>query len=277
MNSFLSSVLVLVRRNDNDDLVIEQGLALSEALNQNIAIIAIIPDQSSQEASDAIVDYLQDLKDQLRLKTRSSITTIVKQGRIMPVLSSLSDELEAASIVMEMPQESKLKFYKDVQLMKQSRQFKMPFLMVRPNTKAPNYNTIYIPISFRKEEKEKFIWASYFGRFNNSDIVLIPAHEKDVTARNIIKNHLLFAQNLLTKLNLSYKIIPGCYNSLSIAREATELAAANKNGIVLICSTKHYGPDQEIVGPPELKAIKNREQVPVLCINPRKDLYVLCE
>jgi len=278
MNYHRQNILIPITFSDKDKVAIEHGKLIAKAFNKDITLLAVVNEDTTDEHINTTNIRLEKIKQSFLSAQTPRIFCMVEKGILMPILKKISDEIEAASIIIAMEKNSRLRFYKDVQFIKETKQFKMPFLMVHSKEPHPEQsNVIYLPIGFRKEEKEKLIWASYFGRFNNSRIKVIKARESDSTARGRVTAHIQFAKKFFDQFNLDYEILNSSKSSFGITKEALQLAHDNKKGIVMICTTKHYGPEEEIIGPPELKVIKNREQVPVFCVNPRKDLYILCE
>lgn len=278
MNYHRQNILIPITFSDKDKVAIEHGIHIAKAFNKAITILAIVNEDITDEYRKSTSASLEEIKQSFSSFHTPPIYFMIEQGTFMSTLKKISDEIEAASVVIAMEKNSRLRFYKDVQFMKESKQFKMPFLMVHAQEPHPEQSkVIYLPIGFRKEEKEKMVWASYFGRFNNSKIKVIKARETDSTARARVMAHVMFAKKLFDQFNLHYEIVNSVHNSFGVTKEALQLAHNDQKGIVMICTTKHYGPEEEIIGPPELKIVKNREQVPVFCVNPRQDLYVLCE
>lgn len=278
MNNLKQNILVPVSFTEQDRTAIKHGIEIAKAFNKNLTLFAVSPNDVTSSTLSEVEKKLMKLVRTFSTSISPHINYLIRKGSLMPALKETSDQIEAASIIMVMEKNSKLRFYRDVQFLKETKQLKMPFLMVQEKQPSQEQaKVIYLPIGFKKEEKEKLIWAAYFGRFNNSKIVVLKARESDSTAKARILAHILFAKKLFDQFNLNYEIIESKKSSFGIAKEAIQMANTNQQGIVVICTTKHYGPEEEIIGPPELKIIKNREQVPVFCVNPRTDLYVLCE
>jgi len=276
MNYHRQNILIPVTFSDKDKVAIEHGIIIAKAFKKDITLLAVVNGSISDINNSKI--ELEKLTQSFSSDSTPNIYYMIEQGLPMPVLKKISDKIEAASVVMSMEKNSRLRFYKDVQFIKETKQLKMPFLMVHTQEPHPDQaKVIYLPIGFKKEEKEKLVWAGYFGRFYKSKIIVLKAKESDSTARARVMAHIMFAKKLFDQFNLEYDIIDSLKSSFGITKEALELAHLEKKGIVMTCTTKHYGPEEEIIGPPELKIVKNREQVPVFCVNPRQDLYVLCE
>jgi hypothetical protein len=67
----------------------------------------------------------------------------------------------------------------------------------------------------------------------------------------------------------------GSKDSFKVEKEVTLSAIKNGYDMVIISTSRDYGLDDIILGPKE-QHIFNATQVPLMCINPRGDLYVLC-
>jgi hypothetical protein len=62
----------------------------------------------------------------------------------------------------------------------------------------------------------------------------------------------------------------------SIDEKAIQLAHDNNAGLILIMTTKYKNLFDYIYGVPELEILANDQNLPILCLNRRDDLYVLC-
>ena len=67
----------------------------------------------------------------------------------------------------------------------------------------------------------------------------------------------------------------GKKDSFKVEKEAVEMAMNGEYGMVLITNSRDYGLDDIIFGPKEQHLFK-QTTTPLMCINPRGDLYVLC-
>ena len=74
---------------------------------------------------------------------------------------------------------------------------------------------------------------------------------------------------------MTFRSLTARKDSAKVDLEAVERAPAEKAGLVIMSASRSYGLDDILFGPKELHCI-NRTDVPVMLINPRSDLYVLC-
>lgn len=76
--------------------------------------------------------------------------------------------------------------------------------------------------------------------------------------------------------DIRYRVLQAKKNSFNLSKEAVERQAEWKNDLLILTASREYGLDDLIFGPPERHAIA-RSQIPVMLINPRADLFSLCD
>ena len=143
-----------------------------------------------------------------------------------------------------------------------------------PNENA--YKNILLPLDALRPSKEKSLWAGYFSRFYKSTVHIITATQKDEYFKTRLSRTLDFTLKLYANLEIDYKI----HEVGKIEKEIDEFAlefSPNINGSLLVLTTTRFFTIIDyILGPAELKIISNKEDIPVMCLNQRDDLYVLC-
>jgi hypothetical protein len=154
----------------------------------------------------------------------------------------------------------------------------IPFLFVKGSiSNYLEYKHVALPVDFRKVMKDTSLWASYFGRFNHSAISVLSASEKDKEGAHGIKKNLKFIEKLLYKLHLDVNFKTTEKGSFGLPFEALDQCKKNGQDLLIIPSSKNISLIDLIVGLPETKIIKKAGQIPVLCINPKRDMYILCD
>ena len=193
-----------------------------------------------------------------------------------PVIEKNDDDEEAIMVIF--PQMPLGNFIKEMKFMLHVRKLRLPYMILQPENADKKWKsqTVIVPVGFRRTDKEAAIWASYFARFNNSKIIILFAKEKDAVADRDTRMNVRFMLNLFQDLKITPEVVAGKSSSGKLHNEAVIMANEQENSLVLITSTKHYGIEHYVFGSMELQTIKNKQKIPVLCVNPRKDLYVLC-
>lgn len=152
------------------------------------------------------------------------------------------------------------------------RELRIPYLLLKENQQLIQLNKVLVPVNFLEEELEKAQFASAFGRFCNSEIELLQANDYGRKAASNTERIL----ELLAKFNLLVKVTKAKHDSFKVDFEAIDIASQTQANIILITASREYGLDDLIFGPRELKLIK-KSATPLLLINPRGDLYALCD
>lgn len=153
-----------------------------------------------------------------------------------------------------------------------ARELRIPYLFTK-NYLPQNgdINSVLAPITYLPEEKEKAPWATHFGKFGHCTTHILAPNDKGSRA----KKNVAFAQKLLSAEKCTFKTHNGTKRSYSNWKEIITYANRLKVSIILYSASREYSLDDLFFGPYEQKLIL-KSDIPVLLINPRDDLYVLC-
>ncbi len=184
-------------------------------------------------------------------------------------LSTVLSEMEAVMLIMSLTQ--KVHSYRIMPLLRACRDLRIPYVFTKEEISPSSLKRWLVPVSFLPEEKEKGVIASSFARFHGSSVDLLLANDYGTRAAS----NLDAIQSLFSKFSVSYQIVKGVKDSFSIQQEAVKRASRGEADGVILTASREYGLDDLIFGPPERKMIAT-SRVPLLFLNPRSDLYVLC-
>lgn len=182
------------------------------------------------------------------------------------LLNDFVEEKDVAVLVFEMVGNKHLQF-----LLDKCRELRVPYLMVREGQPIA-LQRIALPVTFLMEEKEKGQFAAAFGRFFHSEILIFAPKDYGSKARR----NIAAITKLLDTFSLHYTEQQGEKNSEKIEMEATLAAPAHQCGLSIVTASREYGLDDILFGCKEKKILK-QSSVPVMLINPRGDLYSLCD
>lgn len=175
---------------------------------------------------------------------------------------------EAAAVVFELSEKGVNKECKNA--LNLCRQLRIPYYFIKSN-QTPSFKRVLVPIGFLVEEKEKGVFCSGMGRIYHSEILLMTA--KDYGSR--AKQNTEEIQALMDKQSLPYQFITAEKDSFKVELEAMKKVEELNASLLMISASRDYGMDDIIFGPKEQKVI-TKCTIPVMVINPRKDLYALC-
>jgi len=276
MNRNTDTVMIAASMDDAGRRGIVYGIKTSEVCSRNLLIFSVYPEEDTTKQSKYDEEFNKFVSQICSKENFLNYRIVIGKGYLPEAAASYSLENPVSCAIFGIEPPSGFKPFYGVKFIKATKKMLCPFLTVKDDTPSTDlFKYIYIPISHKKEEKEKLIWAETFFKDKNISIKLIPAKAEEALAKNVINNHLSFACRQFESSKIPYEIIHGTKSSYNIDQEVIKMVNKNRDGIVVVMTTKHYGPEQEIFGPPELKTIINKENIPILCVNPRTDLHVM--
>jgi hypothetical protein len=214
----------------------------------------------------------------LRQKLHEQIFRFCQSGTFFSTMRVMEKNEQNEEVIMVMYPEFTHRSQSLRKLMYRSRRLKLPFIVL-PHSSQDGWTPqhVIMPVTYDKSDKEAAIWVSYWGRFNKSRITLFAATDKDPTTETDVNRNLFFIKKLFDSLKLIYEVKKGDTSSSHIAQEAVNTGATEGNGLIVIATTKYYSIVDCLIGSREFHLIKNNQHMPIFCVNPRKDLYVLCQ
>lgn len=221
------------------------------------------------------VEELQAKLNEIAVKTQEEygVTTIgvVKEGNIFTTIGEYTEENTDINLVI-----MGTHGIKGMQKLTGSWALKVivsshaPFIVVQdsPSDKA-TYDKIVFPVNFKTENREKLIWAIYFGKIFNAKIHFI---KQDVSDKNLLKKvnqNLTFAKKYLSKYNVEFEIATAPKTG-TFAQATLNYASEIQADLLMIMTTKNIGTIDFVLGASEQFIIANNAKIPVMCVNPRK-------
>lgn len=151
------------------------------------------------------------------------------------------------------------------------RELRIPYLLCFNDINQLKFEHLLMPVHFLVEEKGKAQYASALARFCKTSITLLKANDYGSRAQS----HSLQIIEMLAKLNVNCDVVNAQMDSFKVDREAVRMTE-NKYDCLLLSASRDYGLDDLVFGPPEVRNTKI-SPVPIIWVNPRGDLYALCD
>lgn len=131
---------------------------------------------------------------------------------------------------------------------------------------------ILMPVSMLEEEVYKGQICSHLARMTAASTTLLQA--KDYGSRAMHNTQKIGA--LLDKFALPHEVLLAKTDSFHVTAECCDRLRELRADMVILTASRDYGLDDILFGPPERKVLQ-RSQVPVMLVNPRDDLFSLCD
>ena len=141
-------------------------------------------------------------------------------------------------------------------------------------------SSILVPITMLEEEVYKAEICTYLARKTGAHLILLRANDYGSKAKRntqrIITHIQTIAERTGERITYEERIAKG--DSFHIHKELHQLPITNNQypSLILLTASREYGLDEWLFGPPEQYVLRH-SPVPVMLVNPRADLFSLCD
>jgi len=250
-------ILVQIQQINTAETLLQSASNLATQLGKTFTVLSFADSDDLIETQKKVLNNL--------LPGASIIFRDSKSG----ILSSICEELEVSFLFIQLL-EGKTKSIRA--MLSDCRELRIPYLFYKDSFGALDLTKVILPIGFLEEELEKAQFAAAFGRFCGSEIQMLLANDYgSKAASNAHKMSGLFDQ-----FDFKYTLDKADKDSFKVETESIQVAENEQAGIIIVSTSRDYGLDDILFGPKEYHVVK-KSNVPVLLVNPRGDLYALCD
>jgi nucleotide-binding universal stress UspA family protein len=247
------------------EYALQHAMEYSKITQEPIALVHVV--KKAKEIAEAQVKIDVDIK-RIHEKYGVQVGSIVREGSIFTSISEIVDELKSNLVIMGTHGMKGMQKFTGSWALKVIVGSTAPFLVVQ----APPAGTlvdIVFPVDFKREQKEKLVWAGQMAKLYNAKIHILYQPSNDTRIKAKTKSNIIFSKNYLAEKQADFDILtlPG---KKSLADESIEYAREIKAGMILIMTTKNISFQDYVLGADEQQIIANPEKISVMCINPKK-------
>jgi hypothetical protein len=250
-------VLVHVQQISTSKLLLQSASKLAFQLGKELGVLYFV------DSDEDIFEQENELKKAFDL---SNNQFFVRNSRKF-ILSEICEELETSFLLIQL---SDNKFIRTQ--LNACRELRIPYLFYKDSFDELDLKKVILPIGFLEEELEKAQFAAAFGRFCGSEIKMLLANDYGSKAANNAEK----MKELFDKFDFNYTLEKATKDSFKVEAESVQVAENEKAGIIIVSASRDYGLDDIWFGPKEYHVVK-KSSVPILLVNPRGDLYALCD
>lgn len=193
------------------------------------------------------------------------------------MLYDYAEDTHTIMFVIGVSKEGKENYFSRKKAAKFIRPSRIPVMTVgNKMPEATVYQHVILPLDIERQAKEKVLWAGYFSKFYYAIVHVIHTTYKDQFLRQKITDNIAFAEKLYKNLEVDYQLHNITPTVDNIDKHSLQFAREIDASLTVIIMTKYYSLFDFLFGPKEFSVLGNEDGLPVLCINEREDLYVLC-
>ena len=170
------------------------------------------------------------------------------------------------------------------QVLDACREERRPYVLIKKDLKEHSkLTTILVPITMLEEEVYKAEICTYLARKTGAHIILLRANDYGSKAKRNTQRIITHIRTICERTGdtITYEEQAAKGDSFHIHKELASISynlqEKDKGGIlILLTASREYGLDDWLFGPPEQYVIRHCS-VPVMLVNPRSDLFSLCD
>ena len=255
-------VLAQIQQINTAKILVQSASTLAGQLIKTFAILSFVDDDKLIAMREA---ELKTLLVELHIADANIIVRNSKNN----MLSAIYEELEASFLIIQQAN-GQGKLIRS--LLKDCRELRIPYLFYKDSFPTLDLTKVILPVGFLEEELEKGQFAAAFGRFCGSEIKMLLATDYGSKAATNAEK----MKSLFDKFDFNYTLDKANKDSFKVEAESIEVAQQEGAGLIIVSASRDYGLDDILFGPKEYHVLKKSE-IPVLLVNPRGDLYALCD
>lgn len=261
-------IVVLCDFSERMKEVIVHGVSLASILNKELCLTAIYKNKDQKIVlQEKLIKATQAIKQNV---PKLRVSSLLLKNSLRDNMEKLAWDYDAVLVVLH---QMDIKFGLNA-----FRESSIAFVFVKGD--SPNfltYKNVLVPLDYRKASKETALWASFFGRFNRSQVQVIYACETDKDHTVSLMKNLNFIKKFLSNLNVACQVIAGKSSSWGICNETLTNAIKLKGDVMVFAGSAYVSMIDLLIGLPEKRIIQKAGELPILIINPRKEICVMCD
>jgi hypothetical protein len=261
-------IIVLCDFSEQMNEVIVHGARMADMLRKELCLFGLWKNKLQKtQVQEKLVDLSRNLKKRL---PELQISNLVLKNSLRDNIDKLVNEYNAVLLVLH---QSLVGF-----TLKAFRESSIAFLYVSGNSpEYLQYKNVLVPVDYRKASKETSLWASYFGRFNKALIQVIYARETNKEDEARLIRNVGFFEKFLNSLHVRHQLVAGKSSSWGICKETLNRSAEWKGDLMIFSGSSSITLLDLLIGLPEKRIVLRAGNLPIMLINPRKDICMMCD
>ena len=213
---------------------------------------------------------LKNHKDELAKEyPQLPVSSLILKGKFSSFEESLTNRYQCILFITSREDSKKIR--------RSLQEIRFPVMFIGEEEKhQTGYQKVMLPVDWTPKNKESAPWASYMARFNQSEVTLLVANEKDQTNCEEVDKNLRSIHRLFRQFPIIHKTETAKASSWKLHSEMLERIRNRETDLLIFMASRSVNFIDKLIGIPEDKVILN-SAVPVICLNPNREYYLLCE
>jgi len=248
------------------EYALQHAIRFAKKINSKVTLLNIVDDSKeipSIETQFKIV--VEDAEKKYNFKPEF----IVKEGSIFTTIKEVSNELDALFVFMGTHGMKGLQKLTGSWALKVIDGSKMPFIVVQRPPQDENFENIVFPIDYKKEDKQKVVWAVYLNKYFKSKVFLFIQKSSDSNLKKQIHSNIVFTKSVLDQNKIEYVTVES-EEKKDFADQVIDYSHEINANAILITTQKKLDFADYMFGATEQKIIANKHCISVISVFPKE-------
>lgn len=255
---------------DLAEFALQHAEKMAKIVNCDIVLLHIVKKSSEiDKATEKLEATVLEHEKKYGIKPKF----VIREGSIFTDINKIIDEEDAFFAIMGTHGIKGMQKFTGSWALKVIIGSSAPFIVVQDSPKNDSLNKIVFPVDFKFSEKEKLVWANFIHKYFKSKFYLCYIDSNDQIFKKKITSNMITAKKFLSEKGVDFDIVK--LDGKNISDEALNYAKEIEADLIMISTTKNISLQDYMLGASEQKLIANSHKIPVMTINPRKDLTKL--
>ncbi len=247
------------------DNAIAHGIRMARIFGKELCLFRPLDGEDRKEAQKKLAKIIREIQGTVSGFPLSSLTL---KGDLKSSVEQLAEDYDAIMLVL-----TSENIRTKLEALEMSS---IPFLFVSSSSKESlQYSKVILPADGTKTIKNMALWASYFARFNRAEVEILKASGKN--DQEMTEKNLETIEELFSNLKLKINFVQAENNESDLHGEALRKTGDENSNLLIISTSGQNSLTDKEVGSREAAMIRQAGEIPVLCINSSRDMYILCD
>lgn len=271
-------VIAYITDFNNYKNIIRWAEKFAKMLKKGIILLHISDEKYTNISTQEASKRLEEINQEIDIPYTHSFAAL--KGKTRDIIHSTGEILNGVMIVSAL--ENKVKDRENPisvdDIIKNFYSSRIAYFIFN-NTDIENndFKEVVLSMDSLKESKEKVLWASYFGRFANSIVDIYYHRYRDEYLQKQLNLNIGFARKMFKNFKIETRNIHSLNRKIQTDVQALAFAEKENRSLCIFQTTANKGFLEFFFGLPEKKVLINLDKVPVLFLNRRDDIFVMCE
>jgi nucleotide-binding universal stress UspA family protein len=269
MEASEKTILVTWDFSNVSEYALQHAIRAAKIIDSNVTLLHITAKEKENVEAER---RLQIVLDEATKKYDFTPNYIIKEGSIFSTISEVANELCAIFVVMGTHGIKGMQKITGSWALKVIAGTKVPFLVVQKPPKDSQLEVIAYPIDYKKEDKQKSVWAVYLHKYFKSKIHILVEKSTDSSLAKQIHNNVIFTKNIFDNQGIEYDV-EEALGQKDFSEEVIDFAQKINANAILITTSKKLEVTDYMFGATEQQVIANKESISVMCVNPKEGKF----